>query len=120
MLVSITFANRTALVGTHAVQIQRGAECSGQTPVIAALSDLVISPAGVSVYNLSTPASVSLAVLLGSSFLIYAEGGDTPGKPVACGVIQGQRAASDSASAVVIGLLGGLLLVGGVVLRRGA
>ncbi len=120
VLVSLTFPNRTALVGAHAVQIHAGSQCSPTGPLIADISDLVISPAGVSVYNLSTPSSVTLPMLAGTSLVIYAQGGDDPGQAIACGVIQGQRAASDSGTAVVIGVLGSLLVAGGFVLRRGA
>ena len=120
VLVSITFPNRTALVGTHAVQLHAAAQCTPGSALIAELSDLVIGPAGVSVYNLSTPSTVTLPMLVGGSLAIYAQGGDDPGQALACGAIQGQRAISDSRTAAVIGILGGLLVAGGVVLRRGA
>jgi Cu/Zn superoxide dismutase len=120
VLVQITFPNRTALVGTHAVQIHAGSQCSPSAPPVADLSDLVISPAGVAVYNLSTRPNVTLPMLGDASLLIYAEGGDNPGQVIACGVIQSGSVRSDAVMPIVIGLLGGLLVAGGVVLRRGA
>lgn len=120
VLIQIIFPNRTALVGTHAVQIHAGTDCSAQSPLVTDLSDLVISPAGVSVYNLSTPSAVTLPVLMGTSLLIYTQSGSDPGQPIACGVIQRQSAGPESATAVVIGVLGGLLVACGLVLRRAA
>ena len=117
VLIQIIFPNRTALVGTHAVQIHAGTDCSAQSPLVTDLSDLVISPAGVSVYNLSTPSSVTLSMLMGTSLVIF---DGNPGQPIACGVIQEQSAGPESATAVVIGVLGGLLVAGGLVLRRAA
>jgi hypothetical protein len=116
VLIAIAFANRTALVGTHPVQIHSGT-CSDTSSLLSiSLPDLVISPAGVSVYNLSTPTGATLGMLNGKSLGIY----DAAGQRIACGLIQLSPAASDAISTVAIGVLGGLLIAGGIVLRHGA
>jgi Cu/Zn superoxide dismutase len=116
VLISIAFADRTALVGTHAAQIHSG-QCRDPTsPIAVPLPDLVISPAGVSVYNLSTPTGVTLRRIAGTSLGIY----DQNGQRVACGAIQASETGSDDISTAAIGVLGALLIAGGLVLRRGA
>ena len=116
VLISIAFANRAALVGTHSVRIHSG-QCSDTASTVAVpLPDLVIGPAGVSVYNISTPTGMTLEMLRGTSLAIY----DQHGQGVACGTIQGSAAASEGISTVAIGVLGALLIAGGLVLRRGA
>jgi hypothetical protein len=116
VLIAIDFANRLALVGTHPVQIHSGQCADPASPVAVPLPDLVISPAGVSVYNLSTPRGITLRMLDGSSLALY----DQNGLRVACGAIEASPAISNDISTAAIGALGLLLAAGGLVLRRAA
>jgi hypothetical protein len=99
------------------------------------LPNLVIGPAGVSVYNLAA-AHVTLGSgpgsLLGgqgTSLVIFAQPDDDTSQPegnagarVACGVIAGGSTPVNSwpdlNHAVAIGGMGALMIVAGVVLRR--
>jgi hypothetical protein len=87
-----------------------------------------VAPAGVAVYNL-TSATFTLPMLLaGTSVLIFDQPDDNQsqpagnaGRPLACGTLGTSPTGSvESASSVVVGLLGALLIAGGIVLRRGA
>jgi Cu-Zn family superoxide dismutase len=146
VLISIAFADRNALIGTHAIQIHSGAQCSAAGPIFnpsqkqhglqnpngpmaGDLPNLVIGPAGVAVYNLSAPL-LSVRMLVespGTSLVIFAQPDDHTSQPdgnvgqrIACGMIRGAEASSLPSSTLVIGLIGGLLVAGGVVLRRTA
>ena len=165
VLISITFRNRTALVGTHALHIHSIGRCDPPSfdsaggifnpfgkqhglanpdgPMAGDLASLAIARAGVGVYNLSAPlvtlatGSNSLLGSTGTSLVVFAQPDDDQSQPegnagqrVACGVIQaaGANAAAallrpegsrpDLLSALLILLIGGLLMVGGVMLRR--
>jgi Cu-Zn family superoxide dismutase len=98
-------------------------------PMAGDLPNLVVGPAGVAVYNLSAP-RVTIADLLagpGTSLVIFAQPDDDRSQPegnagqrLACGVIRGTEPKTSLATSVFIALMGGLLVAGGVVLRRGA
>ena len=169
VLISINFRNRTALVGTHGVHIHTVAQCyppgyesaggilnpSGKQhgllnpdgPMAGDLPNLVIGPAGIGVYNLSTPSvtltpgPTSLLGPKGTSLVIFAQPDDDRSQPegnagqrIACGAIvaggtsvaaaPGTSAAPapssgiDPLSAALIAVLGGLFVAGGIVLRR--
>jgi Cu-Zn family superoxide dismutase len=134
VLISITFRNRTALVGTHAIRIHSVGQCDPPSfasagPSVRDLPNLVIGPAGVAVYNLSAP-EATLDSLLGRSVVVYAQAGNDPSHPdggagarIACGSIGSPAAQAadklDLLTALVITVLGGLLISGGVLLRRG-
>jgi Cu/Zn superoxide dismutase len=122
VLISLTFPNRTAVVGTHAIQIDAGGRCdfSSAAPTVTKLGSLVIGPAGVSVYNLPAP-SVTVRELLqppGASLVIFAQADD--GAPIACGGITsaGANSRADLPNAIGIAAMGALLIAAGVVLRR--
>jgi Cu/Zn superoxide dismutase len=126
VLISIAFTNRTALVGTHAVHIASLAQCDPPNFASAGASvrdlpNLVIGPAGVGVYNLAAPGATldsRSTSLLGKSLVILrAEAGT---ERIACAAIAAQAAdRPDLPTAMAIALLGGLLIAGGVLLRRG-
>jgi Cu-Zn family superoxide dismutase len=166
VLISIAFRDRTAMVGTHAVQIHSVGQCdpprfdsagpifnptrkahgllNPDGPMAGDLPNLVIGPAGVAVYNLSAP----LASLLpgqngllggrGTSLVVFDQPDDDKTQPegnagqrIACGVIMAGDSQATSAAnqpgdgadlltALSIAVLGGLLVAGGVLLRRGA
>ena len=165
VLISISFRNRTALVGTHAIHIHSVARCDPPTfdsaggifnpfgkqhgllnpdgPMGGDLPSLVITRAGVSVYNLSAPlvtlGTGSNGVLRsgGTSLVVFSQPDDDQSQPegnagqrVACGVIQSTGASAAAAfprpagsrpdllSALLILLIGGLLIFGGIMLRR--
>jgi len=166
VLISIAFRDRSALVGTHAVQIHSVGQCDTPSfdnagpifnptrkahgllnpdgPMVGDLPNLVIGPAGVAVYNLSAPLATLLPgpnALLGgrgTSLLIFDQKDDdktqpegNAGRRIACGVIMaGDSQATSNANppsdgadlvtALSIAVMGGLLIAGGVLLRRGA
>jgi hypothetical protein len=123
VLISISFRNRTALVGTHNTGIYATGRCDSPNfasagALINQLSDLVIGPAGVSVYNLSAPGA-SLSSLVGRTLVVS----QTDGSRVACGVVVGEGTDTagdrpDLLTSLAVGLMGALLIVGGVLLRR--
>ena len=119
--IAVAFPNRTALVGTHAISIHGGARCNPPGPVLQALPNLVISPAGVSIYNLSAPQATVSSLLggSGSALVIFAQ---TDGSaPVACGrIVATTTSAAELVPTALIALMGGLLIAAGVVLRRHA
>jgi Cu/Zn superoxide dismutase len=120
VLISIAFRNRTALVGTHPVQIRAVGRCDAPGPPLVDLPNLVIGPAGVGVYNLTAPAT-TLDAVSGRSLVIL----DQPDSStvVACGVIGGGQATGERPAlltSLAIGLTGMVLFAGGVLLRRGA
>ena len=123
VLISIAFANRTALVGSHAIQIESASECGSAGAVLVALPNLVIGPAGVAVYNLAAPGA-NLNAMIGKSLVVFDQADAAVGRPFACGVILASGATPldrpDPLTSVVIALVGGLLIVGGVLLRRSA
>jgi Cu-Zn family superoxide dismutase len=151
VLISIAFRTRTALTGTHAIQLHSVGQCTPPTfdsagpifnptgrqhglqnpdgPMAGDLPNLVIGPAGVAVYNLSAPL-VTIPDLLkgpGTALVIFAQPDDdrsppegNAGQRIACGVIRGTAPSTSLATSIVIGVMGGLLVAGGVVLRRGA
>jgi Cu-Zn family superoxide dismutase len=167
VLISISFRNRTALVGTHGMHIHSVGQCDPPTfasagpilnpdgkqhgllnpdgPMAGDLPNLVISPAGVGVYNLVTssvqvgPPGDPHALLggRGTALVIFSQADDdrsppegNAGQRIACGVIVPFGAAAPTSSsppgggpdllgAIVIAVLGGLLIAGGVLLRRG-
>jgi len=106
------------------------------------LPNLVIGPDGVAVYNLSAPGTTlqpgptSLLGGRGTSLVIFAQPDDDQSQPegnagqrIACGVIVAGNAVSapgigggspDLLTAVLIAAIGGMLVVGGVLLRRSA
>ncbi len=103
-------------------------------PMAGDLPNLVIGPAGVAVYNLSAPL-LTLDMIRGASLVMFAgmdDGQSQPegnaGQRIACGVIgpTGDALKTSSAqgldlpSAALIAARGGLLIVGGVLLRRGS
>jgi Cu-Zn family superoxide dismutase len=167
VLISIAFRNRTALVGTHAVQIHSVGQCDAPSfdsagpilnptrkahgllnpdgPMVGDLPNLVVGPAGVAVYNLSAPLATlqsgpnSLLGGRGTSLVVFDQPDDdqtqpegNAGRRIACGVIMAgdsQAAAAaatqssgrlDLLTALSIAVMGGLLIAGGVLLRRGA
>jgi Cu-Zn family superoxide dismutase len=115
-------------------------------PMAGDLPSLVIGPAGVAVYNISAPAvtlgpgPTSLLGPQGSALVIYSQADDDSSQPegnagvrIACGVIMAgglpQPAAGplaiplaqahlDTTDSILIALVGGLLITGGVLLRR--
>jgi Cu/Zn superoxide dismutase len=126
VLIQFTFRNRTALVGTHAVRVHSIGQCDPPSfasagPSTRDLSSLVIGPAGVGVYNLSAPGATldsGRTSLRGKSLVVYAENGTDR---IACAAIAAQTTdSSDRVTSLAIGLLGGLLIAGGVLLRRSA
>lgn len=127
VLISIAFRNRTALVGTHALEIHADGRCDAPAfdssgPMLIGLPNLVIGPAGVGVYNVSAPGT-TLAALLGRSLLIFEGPTSNPGARIACGVIGTPPSSSDRPDPMTslgIAVMGGLLIVAGVLLRRGA
>ena len=165
VLISIAFRNRTALAGTHAVQIHSVGQCdppsfdsagpifnptrkahgllNPEGPTVGDLPNLVVGPAGVAVYNLSAPLATlqpgpnSLLGGRGTSLVVFDQPDDDKTQPegnagqrIACGVIvagDAQTAASttqaseraDLLTALSIAVMGGLLIAGGVLLRRG-
>jgi hypothetical protein len=123
VLISINFRNRTALVGTHNTGVYATGRCdppnfASAGAMVSQLSDLVIGPAGVAVYNLSAPGA-SLGSLVGKALVAS----QADGSRVACGVIvaAGEAAGDrpDLLTSLAIGFMGALLIVGGVLLRRG-
>jgi len=117
VLISISFRNRTALVGTHAAGVYAVGRCDPPTfqsagAMVSQLSDLVIGPAGVAVYNLSAPGA-AVDSLVGRSLVVS----QPDGSRVACAVIVG-GAGTPVLSSVVIGLLGFSLIGAGILLRR--
>jgi Cu-Zn family superoxide dismutase len=172
--ISIAFRNRTALVGTHAIQIHGAAQCNPPNfdaagpifnpaskqhgllnpngPMDGDLPNLVISPAGIAVYNLSAtlvtvgPNTGANALLggNGTSLVIFQNPDDDTSPPegnagqrIACGpIIAGVPSTSPSFPALaaatsassgtellptgLIVVLGGLLIAGGLLLRRQA
>jgi Cu-Zn family superoxide dismutase len=165
LLISIAFRNRTALVGSHAIQIHSVGRCDApgfdsagpifdptrkshgllnpDGPMVGDLPNLVIGPAGVGVYNLTAPLATlkpgptSLLGGNGTSLVIFDQPDDDKTQPegnagqrIACGVItagDSQAAAAsnqpsgraDLLTALSIAVMGGLLVAGGVLLRRG-
>jgi Cu-Zn family superoxide dismutase len=157
VLISITFRNRTALVGSHGIQIHTSGQCNPPTfetagpifnptgkqhglenssgPMVGDLPNLVVAPAGVAVYNLSASLASLQALptsLLGKSLVIFAGPDDATSQPegnagqrIACGVILARGAIPSSRDDTLVGRLviagiGGLLVAGGVLLRRRA
>jgi Cu-Zn family superoxide dismutase len=159
--ISIAFRNRTALVGTHAIHIHAAAQCNPPNfdaagpifnptskqhglrnpngPMAGDLPNLVISPAGISVYNLSarlvtigpSPGANSLLGGQGTSLVVFSQPDDevsqtegNAGQRIACGpIVAGGPSAGRSADLVptaLIVVMGGLLIAGGVMLRRSA
>lgn len=133
-LISIAFTNRTALVGSHALHIHAVGRCDppgfgSAGPSQIALSNLVIGPDGVGVYNLSVPQS-NAESFVGRSLIVLGQPDDATAQRdantssrIACGVITGQAASADRPdllTSAAIFVLGGLLIGGGVLLRRGA
>jgi superoxide dismutase, Cu-Zn family len=110
-------------------------------PMAGDLPNLVIGPDGVAVYNLSAPGATlqpgtsSLLGGRGTALVIFAQPDDDQSQPegnagqrVACGVITaGATAGSplsggnspDLLTAGLIAAIGGVMIVGGVLLRRG-
>jgi Cu-Zn family superoxide dismutase len=165
VLISIAFRNRTALVGTHAVQIHSVGQCDAPSfdsagpifnptrkahgllnpegPMVGDLPNLVVGPAGVAVYNLSAPLATlqpgpnSLLGGRGTALVVFDQPDDDKTQPegnagqrIACGVIVGGDAQPapaatqpsgrpDLLTALSIAVMGGLLIAGGVLLRRG-
>lgn len=131
-LISIAFTNRTALVGSHALHVHAVGRCdppgfTSAGPAQMALSNLAIGPDGVGVYNLSAPRT-SAASLSGRSLVVLQQP-DDPGAPpdtntsarIACGVITAQAQSADRPdvlTSAAIFILGGLLIAGGILLRR--
>jgi Cu-Zn family superoxide dismutase len=165
--ISIAFRNRTALVGTHGVHIHSAAQCNPPNfdaagpifnptskqhgllnpngPMDGDLPNLVISPAGIAVYNLSATlvtvgpntGANSLLGGGGTSLVIFAQPDDDMSQPegnagqrIACGPIvagvantslnatpAGSRGADLLPTAMIV-VMGGLLIAGGVLLRR--
>jgi Cu/Zn superoxide dismutase len=120
VLIAINFRNRTALVGTHAAHIHASGQCDPPNfvtagPMTLSLSDLVVGPAGVGVYNLSAPGT-SVNSLAGRSLVVL----QPDGTRVACGVIVAGSGDDrpDLTTSAAVGLMGALLIVGGVLLRR--
>jgi Cu-Zn family superoxide dismutase len=166
VLISIAFRNRTALVGTHAIQVHSVGQCNppgfdsagpifnptrkahgllnSEGPMVGDLPNLVVGPAGVAVYNLSAPLATlqpgpnSLLGGQGTSLVVYDQPDDdktqpegNAGRRIACGAIvagdaQPASAATPSSgrpdllTALSIAVMSGLLIAGGVLLRRGA
>jgi Cu-Zn family superoxide dismutase len=172
--ISIAFRNRTALVGTHGIHIHSAAQCNPPNfdaagpifnptnkqhgllnpngPMDGDLPNLVISPAGIAVYNLSATlvtigpnaGANSLLGGNGTSLVIFSQPDDDMSQPegnagqrIACGpIVAGVPSgtssfpalASTSASnrgadllpTAMIVVMGGLLIAGGVLLRRQA
>jgi Cu-Zn family superoxide dismutase len=160
VLISIAFQNRTALVGTHAIQIHGVGQCNTPNfdaagpifnptnrqhgllnpngPMVGDLPNMVIGTAGVAVYNLAAPLATivpgpnSILGGNGTSLVIFSQGDDDKTQPegnagqrIACGVIisgpppsTSSLASLDLSTAIIVGLLGGLLIIGGVLLRR--
>jgi Cu-Zn family superoxide dismutase len=171
--ISIAFRNRTALVGTHGVQIHSAARCDPPSfdsagpilnptskqhgllnsagPMDGDLPNLVIGPAGVAVYNLSAtlvtvgPGTGANSLLGGggTSLIIFAQPDDdmtqpegNAGERVACGPIvaglptattgfsgtsvSGSTGSNNLVPTALIVVMGGLLIAGGVMLRRRA
>jgi len=160
--ISIAFRNRTALVGTHAIHIHGTGQCNPSNfdaagpifnptskqhglrnpngPMDGDLPNLVISPAGIAVYNLSAPlvtvgpgaGANSLLGGRGTSLVVFSQPDDDISQPegnagqrIACGPIVAGPASSATASSdllptALIALMGGLLIAGGVMLRRSA
>jgi superoxide dismutase, Cu-Zn family len=159
--IAIAFRNRTTLVGTHGIHIHGAAQCNPPTfdaagpifnptskqhgllnpngPMAGDLPNLVISPAGISVYNLSAtlvtigpgPAANSLLGGRGTSLIIFAQPDDDVSQPegnagqrIACGAIvagvPGAGRTADLVPTALIVVMGGLLIAGGVMLRRSA
>lgn len=134
-LISIAFTDRTALVGSHALHIHAVGRCdppafSSAGPTQIALSNLVIGPGGVGVYNLSAP-QTNAESLIGRALVILEQPDDASAPSdantsprIACGVIGGQAQPTDTrpdflTSAAIL-VLGGLLIAGGILLRRGS
>jgi Cu-Zn family superoxide dismutase len=170
--ISIAFRNRTALVGTHGIHIHSGAQCNPPDfdaagpifnptskqhgllnpngPMDGDLPNLVISPAGIAVYNLSAtlvsvgpgPGANSLLGGRGTSLVIFSQPDDdltqpdgNAGQRIACGpIVAGLPTATADLSAIgapaspgggsdlgptaLILVMGGLLIAGGIMLRR--
>jgi Cu-Zn family superoxide dismutase len=131
-LISIAFTNRTALVGAHALHIHAVGRCDPPAFTSAGaaqipLPNLVIGPDGVGVYNLAAP-QTSLDSLIGRSLVVLQQPDDTSAQAnantsprIACGVIADQRQSTDRPdvlTSVAIVVLGGLLIAGGILLRR--
>jgi superoxide dismutase, Cu-Zn family len=123
VLISIAFANRNALVGTHAIQIHSESQCSTPRsipgpifnpyqkqhglqnpdgPMAGDLPNLVVGPAGVAVYNLSAPLLTVPGLLEspGTSLVVFAQPDDNTSQPngnagqrIACGAIRGAQPA---------------------------
>jgi Cu-Zn family superoxide dismutase len=112
-------------------------------PMAGDLPNLVIGPAGVAIYNLSAPRATlqpgpnSLLGGRGTSLVIYDQPDDDKTQPdgnagqrVACGLIRAGGEAPGTAAqtsgrpdpitSLGIAAMGGLLIAGGVLLRRGA
>jgi Cu-Zn family superoxide dismutase len=167
--ISIAFRNRTGLVGTHGIHIHGAAQCNPPNfdaagpifnptnkqhgllnpsgPMDGDLPNLVISPAGIAVYNLSATlvtvgpntGANSLLGGGGTSLVIFAQPDDdmtqpdgNAGQRIACGPIVAGVASTSLTAApaanqgadllptAMIVLMGGLLIAGGVLLRRQA
>jgi len=172
--ISIAFRNRTALVGTHGIHIHSAAQCNPPNfdaagpifnpankqhgllnpngPMDGDLPNLVISPAGIAVYNLSATlvtvgpnaGANSLLGGNGTSLVIFAQPDDDMSQPegnagqrIACGpIVAGVPSTTSSFPALatasastrgadllptaMIVVMGGLLIAGGVLLRRQA
>jgi len=159
VLINLTFPDRLALIGTHALHIHQVGRCdppgflsagaifnptnrqhglrNSDGPMPGDLPNLVIGPAGVGAYNLSAPLVTirpGPATLLrpqGTSLVIFDQPDDDRTQPegnagarIACGAIVAgptdtvTSSAPDRASAVLIAVMGTLLIVGGVTLRR--
>ncbi|MBV9324271.1 MAG: superoxide dismutase family protein [Chloroflexi bacterium] len=173
--ISIAFHDRAALVGTHAIHIDAAARCNPPNfdaagaifnptgkqhgllnpngPMAGDLPNLVISPAGVAVYNLSAalvtvgPGTGTNSLLggQGTSLVVFAQPDDDMSQPegnagprIACGPIVAGVAntapsvpalsattvsstgTTDRVPTALILVMGGLLIAGGVLLRRSA